>query len=114
MGCLERICLTLKKVDTNVNKNGEKQKETEEYKRDDDLLFRRLAIERFVVQVVREVREMDPRIGADKLWRMYQTRFSVEYRVGCDNEKGWRKPVVLCTIAIVKLLPFFVLTLSRG
>ena len=108
------ICLTLKKVNTKVNKNGEKQKETEEYKRDDDLLFRRLAIERFVVQFVREVREMDPRIGADKLWRMYQTRFSEEYRVGRDNEKGWRKPVVLCTIAIVKLLPFFVLTLSRG
>ena len=54
------------------------------YKRDDDLLFRRLAMERFVVQFVREVREKDPRIGADKLWRMYQTRFSEEYRVGRD------------------------------
>ena len=54
------------------------------YKRDDGLLFRKLAIEQFVVQFVREVREKDPRIGADKLWRMYQTRFSEEYRVGRD------------------------------
>ncbi|MCR5037980.1 MAG: integrase core domain-containing protein [Bacteroidales bacterium] len=37
------------------------------YKCDDGLLFRKLAIEQFVVQFVREVRGKDPRIGADKL-----------------------------------------------
>ncbi len=54
------------------------------YKRDAESLYRRLAIEQFVKQFVLEVREQDPRIGADKLWRMYQQRFSEEYRVGRD------------------------------
>ena len=54
------------------------------YKHDDDLLFRRLALEQFVAQFVLSVREKDPRMGADKLWRMYQERFSEEYRVGRD------------------------------
>ena len=54
------------------------------YKRDDDLLFRRLAIEQFVVQFVRNIREKDPRMGTDNLWRMYRERFSYEYRVGRD------------------------------
>ena len=47
-------------------------------------MYRRLATEQFVKQFVLEVREQDPRIGADKLWRMYQQRFSEEYRVGRD------------------------------
>lgn len=38
----------------------------------------------FVVQFVLELREMDPIMGADKLWRIYQKRFSEEYRVGRD------------------------------
>ena len=54
------------------------------YKRDEESLYRRLAIEQFVKQFVLEVREQDPRIGTDKLWRMYQQRFSEEYRVGRD------------------------------
>jgi len=47
-------------------------------------LYQRLALERFVVQFVLETREKDPKIGTDKLWRMYQRRFSDEYRVGRD------------------------------
>ena len=54
------------------------------YKRDEDALFQRLALEQFVVQFVLGVREKDPKIGTDKLWRMYQRRFSDEYRVGRD------------------------------
>ena len=54
------------------------------YKRDDNLLFRRLAMELFVVHYVREVREKDPQMGSDNLWRMYKSRFSDEYRVGRD------------------------------
>ena len=54
------------------------------YKRDDEALYRRLAIEQFVKQFVLEVRKQDPRIGADKLWRMYRQQFSEEYRVGRD------------------------------
>ncbi len=54
------------------------------YKRDDDLLFRRLALEQFVVQFVLGIREKDPMIGKDSLWRMYRRRFSDEYRIGRD------------------------------
>ena len=54
------------------------------YKQDDDLLFRRLALEQFVVQFILEIREKDPVIGMDKLWRMYRDRFSDEYRIGRD------------------------------
>ena len=54
------------------------------YKHDDDLLFRRLALEQFVVQFVRSVREKDPKMGSDNLWRMYRERFNDEYRVGRD------------------------------
>ena len=54
------------------------------YKRDEDALFQRLALEQFVVQFVLEVRVKDPKMGMDKLWRMYQRRFADEYRVGRD------------------------------
>ena len=54
------------------------------YKYDDEALFHRLAMEQFVVQYVREIREKDPGIGTDNLWRMYSRRFSKEYRVGRD------------------------------
>lgn len=37
-----------------------------------------------MAQFVRETRERDPGIGADKLWRMYRTRFCDGYRVGRD------------------------------
>ena len=40
------------------------------YKRNDDILFRKLTIEMFVVHFVLEIREKDPLIGADKLWRI--------------------------------------------
>ena len=58
------------------------------YKRDDDLLFRRLALEQFVVQFVLGIREKDPVIGKDNLWRMYRRRFSGEYRIGRDAFRG--------------------------
>lgn len=54
------------------------------YKRDEDAMLARLAIEQFVVQYVLEVRGKDPKIGMDKLWRMYSARFPGEYRVGRD------------------------------
>ncbi len=54
------------------------------YKQDDDLLYRRLALERFVVQFILEIREKDPMMGMDKLWRMYRNRFSDECRIGRD------------------------------
>ena len=54
------------------------------YKHDDDLLFRRLAIGQFVVHFVLSVREKDPQMGSDNLWRMYRNRFNDEYRVGRD------------------------------
>ena len=54
------------------------------YKQDNDLLFRRLALEQFVVQYILEIRKKDPMMGMDKLWRMYRNRFSDEYRIGRD------------------------------
>lgn len=54
------------------------------YKRDEDALLARLAIEQFVVQFVLGVRGKDPKIGMDKLWRMYRGKFPGEYRVGRD------------------------------
>ena len=54
------------------------------YKRDEDALLARLAIEQFVVQSVLEVRVKDPKTGMDKLWRMYGAKFPEEYRVGRD------------------------------
>ena len=55
------------------------------YKRDEDALFRRLALEQFVAQFVREVRGLDPRMGSDKLWLMYSRRFGEGFRVGRDT-----------------------------
>ena len=37
-----------------------------------------------MVQFVKEVREKDPQMGGDKLWRMYKGKISEEYRVGRD------------------------------
>ena len=54
------------------------------YKRDEEALLARLAVEQFVVHYVLEVRRRDPKIGMDKLWRMYSGKFPVEYRVGRD------------------------------
>ncbi len=54
------------------------------YKRNEEALLARLAIEQFVVQYVLEVRRKDPKIGMDKLWRMYSGKFPAEYRVGRD------------------------------
>ena len=39
-------------------------------------------MEQFVVHFILGVRTKDPKIGMDKLWRMYQQRFAEEYRVG--------------------------------
>ena len=55
------------------------------YKYDENALFQRLALEQFVVQFILGVRSKDPKIGMDKLWRMYQQRFVEEYRVGRDS-----------------------------
>ena len=54
------------------------------YKRDEEALLARLAVEQFVVHYVLEVRTKDPKIGMDKLWRMYSGKFPEEYRVGRD------------------------------
>ena len=54
------------------------------YKRDEEVLYQRLALEEFVVQYVLGIREKDPKIGADKLWRMYLSHFAEEFRVGRD------------------------------
>ena len=54
------------------------------YKHEDRGLFR-LGLERFVVEFVREIRDLDPGIGGNKLWLMYRQRFGEKYSVGYNR-----------------------------
>lgn len=47
--------------------------------------MRRLALEAFVVEFVKEIRTKDPGIGGNKLWRMYRQRFGAKNRVGYNR-----------------------------
>ena len=49
-----------------------------------DNVFARLAHERFLVEYVRTVREIDPGIGGEKLWLMYKNYFPDNHRFGRD------------------------------
>ena len=48
-------------------------------------MIRRLALEAFVVEFVKEIRTKDPGIGGNKLWRMYRQRFGAKNRVGYNR-----------------------------
>ncbi len=53
------------------------------YKHEDENI-ERLAIPRFIIEFVRDVREEDPAIGGEKLWVMYSQYFGKRYRIGRD------------------------------
>ena len=55
------------------------------YYKHEDHLMRRLALEAFVVEFVKEIRTKDPGIGGNKLWRMYRQRFGAKNRVGYNR-----------------------------
>ena len=55
------------------------------YYKHEDHLIRRLALEAFVVEFVKEIRTKDPGIGGNKLWRMYRQRFGAKNRVGYNR-----------------------------
>lgn len=45
----------------------------------------RLALESFVVEYVKSIRNKDPGIGGNKIWLMYRRRFGKEYSVGYNR-----------------------------
>lgn len=55
------------------------------YKHDSDIDLRRMALEEFAVQYIREVKAKDPGIGGMKIWAMYCRTFSDRDRIGRDR-----------------------------
>ena len=55
------------------------------YKHDADSDLRRMALEEFAVQFIREVKSKDPGIGGMKVWAMYCRTFGERDRIGRDR-----------------------------
>ena len=55
------------------------------YKHDCDIELRRMSLEEFAVQFIREVKAKDPGIGGMKVWAMYCRTFSDRDRIGRDR-----------------------------
>ena len=55
------------------------------YKHDGNAELRRLALEEFAVQYIREVKAKDPGIGGMKVWAMYCRTFGERDRIGRDR-----------------------------
>lgn len=55
------------------------------YYKHENHLMKRLALEAFVVEFVKDVRKKDPGIGGNKLWLMYTRSFGEENRVGYNR-----------------------------
>lgn len=55
------------------------------YKHDFNIDLRRMALEEFAVQFIREVKAKDPGIGGMKIWSMYCRTFSDRDRIGRDR-----------------------------
>lgn len=49
-----------------------------------DNVFARLAHQRFLLEYVGSVRELDPGLGGEKLWLMYKNYFGTEHSLGRD------------------------------
>lgn len=52
------------------------------YKYDEERQAKELAIESFIVEYVKGVRQEDPGLGGNKLWLMYRKEFDHDYAVG--------------------------------
>ena len=55
------------------------------YKYDENVVLRKAAREAFVIEYVRGIRAIDPRIGGPKLWLMYKREFGDNDTVGRDT-----------------------------
>lgn len=55
------------------------------YKHDCDIELRRMSLEEFAVQFIREVKAKDPGIGGMKIWAMYCRTFPNRDRIGRDR-----------------------------
>ncbi|MCD7900674.1 MAG: DDE-type integrase/transposase/recombinase [Bacteroides sp.] len=49
-----------------------------------DNVFSRLAHERFLLEYVHSIRELDPGLGGEKLWIIYKEYFGADHSLGCD------------------------------
>lgn len=54
------------------------------YKHDEDVGLRKVAMEDFAIQYIREIRSKDPGIGGLKIWIMYRREFGVAASIGRD------------------------------
>lgn len=55
------------------------------YEHDSDIELRRMSLEEFAVQFMREVKDKDPGIGGMKVWTMYCRAFPSRDRIGRDR-----------------------------
>jgi len=55
------------------------------YKHDEDVELRRVALEDFAIQYIREVKAKDPGIGGLKIWIMYRREFCGAASIGRDR-----------------------------
>lgn len=55
------------------------------YKHDADKDMRRMAMEEFAVQFIKDVKSKDPGIGGMKVWSIYYRTFSKDNRIGRDR-----------------------------
>lgn len=55
------------------------------YKHDEDVELRRMALEEFAMQYIREVKAKDPGIGGLKIWVMYRREFGEGASIGRDR-----------------------------
>ena len=58
---------------------------TQAFYKHGDTQMRKLAEEAFVVEYVKKIRQKNPGIGGDKLWRMYKKSFGDEHAVGYNR-----------------------------
>lgn len=55
------------------------------YKRDEEVIMRKIAQEDFAVNFVKDIRKKDPGIGGKKLWHMYRKNFTGNFPLGRDS-----------------------------
>ena len=55
------------------------------FQRDEDVLLRRMAQEKFALSYILEIRKKDPGLGGIKLWRMYKRDFTGNKPMGRDR-----------------------------
>ena len=55
------------------------------YQYDDDAALAKAAREEFALQYIKDIRKLDPGIGGEKIWHMYQKEFGIDCPIGRDR-----------------------------